>query len=67
MRGKFTKVDSILGQKIIPFKYRKLEIIKREFNDHNYIPLKISHKQIKEKIPKYLEIKYTLLDNLSDE
>lgn len=66
IHGKFTNVDFIVVQKIIPSKYIKLKIIKREFTDHSHITLKVSNKQIR-KIPKYLEIKYTLLNYTWDE
>ena len=46
-RGKFSRIDHILGHKSNLSKFKKIEIISSIFSDHNVMRLGISYKKIK--------------------
>ena len=59
----FSRIDHILGHKSALSKYKKIEIIRCIFSDHNAMKLKINHKKKFGKLTNTWRLKNILLKN----
>jgi exonuclease III len=61
--GTFSKIDHILGHKVSPHKYQKIEIIPCILSDHNALKLEINIKNSSKKQANNWKLNNTLLNN----
>jgi hypothetical protein len=61
--GIFSKIDHILGHKVNPSKYKKIEIIPCILSDHNTLKLELNNKNNSRKYVNIWKLNNTLLSD----
>ena len=55
--GTFSRIDHMMGHKVSPGKFKKIEIISSIFSDHNTMRLEMNYREKKSKKHKHMEVK----------